>query len=140
MGVFMLSTEINNIPVYQYTQSFSRDQIDAVIQFIEVFGGNDKLLIFLRKLATGELLPKHKPQKKTPKEKESDVAIERERAIVKFMSVIGSCPKCGDELRGMSLRGCEQSKTGRHFYKECRSCGYYSEVFKKRKRFIEVEG
>ena len=58
-----------------------------------------------------------------------------------FMPTIGFCPRCGSAVIGAPVT-CEDNKkmSGRHFYKECTVCPYYSEIFKKRNKFIEKEG
>jgi hypothetical protein len=72
---------------------------------------------------------------------------ERESVIPELATdvgpVVGSCPRCGSNVRGMIGGTC-----GKHagnfgkltFYKECTACSYYSEIFKKRNKYIEVEG
>ncbi len=55
--------------------------------------------------------------------------------------VVGFCPKCSSTMVGEVLPHCEAEETGRHFYSECTSCSYYTEIFKGRKgRFIEMKG
>jgi hypothetical protein len=52
----------------------------------------------------------------------------------KLPFVVGVCPKCDSMLGGLPLPSCETKKTGRVFYKECSSCEYYAEVWKKTKQ------
>jgi len=55
--------------------------------------------------------------------------------------VVGFCPKCTSTMVGDVLPNCETEETGRHFYSECTTCRYYTEIFKGRKgRFIEIKG
>lgn len=57
--------------------------------------------------------------------------------------VMGKCPKCGSNIRGNLMKVCGKSagNFGKlTFYKECTACTYYSEIFKKRNKYIEVEG
>lgn len=59
----------------------------------------------------------------------------------KLPVVVGFCPKCSSTMVGDALPACESEKTGRHFYSECTTCSYYTEIFKGRKgRFIEMKG
>jgi len=56
-------------------------------------------------------------------------------------AVVGFCPKCTSTMVGTVLPHCEAEESGRHFYSECTSCTYYSEIFKGRKgRYIEIKG
>lgn len=74
--------------------------------------------------------------KKTGTEETPEVEVQEPPEL----TVIGLCPKCGSPLGGYPLPGCESSKTGRVFYKECRGCTYYSELYKRRNNYIEIEG
>jgi hypothetical protein len=59
------------------------------------------------------------------------------------MPIVGICPLCGEAVTGEVQPSCEQSNTGRLFYKECSVCPYYSELFKKRirsKDYLREEG
>lgn len=58
----------------------------------------------------------------------------------KYGTVVGFCPKCGDTMTGHPTKICEKTKTGRQFHKECSSCTYYVEIWKKGDKFIETEG
>ena len=53
---------------------------------------------------------------------------------------LGKCPRCNDWIAGLRLPGCEARKTGRLYYKECRKCTYYSEIFKRKGQLVEIEG
>ena len=53
---------------------------------------------------------------------------------------IDLCPKCNGILFGAPLPTCEEGETGRHFYAECRSCGYFHEMFRIGSNFKKAEG
>jgi hypothetical protein len=58
--------------------------------------------------------------------------------------VISFCPRCGSAVRGTTVGSCSKQKASTFgtltFYRECGACTYYSEMFKKRNRYTEVEG
>jgi len=55
--------------------------------------------------------------------------------------VVGFCPKCTSTMVGQVMPDCEAEESGRHFYSECTTCTYYTEIFKGRKgRYLEVKG
>lgn len=55
--------------------------------------------------------------------------------------VVGFCPKCSSTMVGDVMPQCETKVTGRHFYSECTTCTYYTEIFEGRKgRYIEMKG
>jgi hypothetical protein len=58
----------------------------------------------------------------------------------KQLLVIGFCPKCKGKMGGAWVATCEMKKSGRFFIKECGSCDYYAEIFKKRNKYYEIEG
>jgi len=66
--------------------------------------------------------------------------MEEEAAVETICQVVGMCPRCGHTVRGKPTRACKEKKQGRHFYKECVNCTYYSEIFKQRNKYIEREG
>jgi hypothetical protein len=54
---------------------------------------------------------------------------------------VGFCPKCNSTMVGEVVPHCEAEESGRHFYSECTTCTYYTEIFKGRKgRYLEVRG
>jgi hypothetical protein len=74
--------------------------------------------------------------KKNCAEREKEQALEQEME----MPVIGLCPVCEGALHGQVIPKCEQKKSGRIFYKECQSCTYYAEMFRKGTELSQVEG
>ena len=74
-------------------------------------------------------------------QEEGQVVHERIQEPQTLNAVVGFCPKCNSTMVGTPVTHCETDESGRHFYSECTSCSYYSEIFKGRKgRYIEVKG
>jgi hypothetical protein len=138
--MLMLKELINKINVYNYVRGFERHQIDAVIQFLEVFGGNDKLLGWLKAFTESQESPSYPRRPKRPVKTAKQIHIDQDEFKTRMMRVIGSCPRCGSNLMGLNLGGCEEEKSKRHYYKECSSCTYYAEIFKRGNKFYEMEG
>lgn len=147
---------VNGIDVYRYTRSHNRQVIDGTIQFLQAFGCCGELLEVLARL-DNERLDKQRiaAEEKTLEkwdearrlEEESGCKEKKEKKVRQIpqekrslTTVVGFCPRCKSHLLGEPLPGCETTKSGRVFYKECSACTYYSEIFKKRNKYLEVEG
>jgi len=92
------------------------------------------------------IFPKAVVLRRKPKKRKDGDYISKEELVnrVGKAAPIGwdgkRCPKCGKNLMGMPITGCAAEDNKRHFYKECSSCSYYSEIIRKRNKYIEVEG
>lgn len=72
---------------------------------------------------------------------EGQIIEERMQELPELNAVVGFCPKCTSTMVGTPLPACETDESGRHFYSECTTCTYYTEIFKGRKgRYLEVRG
>lgn len=54
--------------------------------------------------------------------------------------VVHFCPKCGDPVYGVPQRSCKKRKHEPVFYKECKTCSWWAEVWRHGNKFEEVEG
>lgn len=62
------------------------------------------------------------------------------RDLPGLTQVIGFCPKCGDPTYGEPQRQCKKRKHEPVFYKECKTCSWWAEVWRHGNKFEEVEG
>lgn len=142
--------------VQQFIGSFSMDSRAAIQQFLEWFSVDRKLerIVwswikrsevnrakqseeFLRDATIIERI--HSGDRVSKKER--NLVIKNEP--INVGPVIGTCIRCSSNIRGMAVGGCGKNagKFGKlTFYKECSACTYYSEIFKKGNKHIEVEG
>jgi hypothetical protein len=142
---------INGVNVKRYSETFSRDVISSVNQYLSVFKCcgdlNDALsaitsewLALDRKEAErlGGIAEANKARRsgKAPRKTNNDGIQEMAPLLV----VIGDCPRCGSNLKGEPMPQCEKDKSGRHFYAECSACTYHYEIFKKRNKYAKMEG
>jgi hypothetical protein len=147
--------KITKKTVGSYSESFDNDQVHAVQQWLDAFGVCGELREAVEEVisarqeaarvrAEGTKVKYEKIMAGKMKEYEQQELMASEES--KFpgepgtLPVIGFCPKCGSYLRGIFVADCEKRKSGRHMIKECGSCDYYSEIFKKRNKYIETEG
>jgi hypothetical protein len=141
--------------VQKFVRGYSVDSIHAVQQILQWFGANKKLERIIWSAIKSRQLHKKKlaeigvniELEKVTKRKEGKPyhpPVETIREPDDISLVIGMCPRCGRVLKGMPMRPCTKGKGSRFgkltFYKECSSCPYYSEIFKRRNKFKEVEG
>jgi len=118
----------------------------AIQQFLEWFEVDRKLeRIVWASLKKKELQRKKQAEKLTRRRRTGEFGyyvLPKDKGVPTEpspLTVIGSC-KCGGLMTGEPLPGCETKLTGRVFYKECDSCSYYSELFKKGNIYEEIEG
>jgi len=141
--------------VQSFVGSYSLDSIHAVQQVLEWFGANKKL-----ERIVWSMIKKMEVAHVRNAESMSETIARYEKAIEEgkpfhpdadsipepkdIKSVVGKCPKCGSNLLGEPIKGCSKQTNGNFggltFYKECSACTYYSEIFKKGNKHIEVEG
>lgn len=143
--------------VSTYAESFSDEAVSSVMQFLEVFSEDrsEELFNKIRDVVherrerlriTAEANNKRRKELLEKQIGEYEMKERMAKEDGKFpgepspMPVIGFCPKCGRKLLGMFISDCETRKSGRVFYKQCSSCSYYSELFKRRNKHVEVEG
>jgi hypothetical protein len=149
--------ERNVANVQKFIGSFSLDCRHAIQQFLEWFDVDRKLERIVwawikkseltRAKQASDLVKKGKVYEKLQKGMPITKA-ERELAIdeppLNIGPVIGHCPRCGSNLQGAVQSTCSKAKAGKYgratFYKECSACSYYSEIFKKRNKYKEIEG
>lgn len=85
-----------------------------------------------------------KPTGVTPKKAPPPDPAGNEYELPELTMVCGMCKRCGGTLVGISPRGCEKAKKQSVFYKECRTCTYYAQVWKNKVRekvtYFETEG
>lgn len=55
-------------------------------------------------------------------------------------TVVGFCPKCGSHIYGEPQQSCKKRVSEPVFYKECKACPWWAEVWRKRNKYIEIEG
>jgi hypothetical protein len=151
--------KFNNIDVRRYAESYGPWQAETVRLWLEVFKCCPELQDALQVLRDEqEKRDIYESQRQVKASVKRQAKIERKQSEAKGMieprepvarkiqeftklrAVIGFCPKCGGNLRGEPTPGCEQKKSGRMFYKECQTCTYYAEVWKKKNKYHETEG
>ncbi len=128
---------VKGVDIELYAANFSMDQIDAVIQFHEIFGGNDELIEALHILGSEKALPE---RPKPPKQKEEEEKPEPHSHFCEHCAIpLELCKKCNSLVHGWKMPGCE---TERIFYKECtnKNCTYYGETLKMDEKIIISEG
>jgi len=141
--------------VHSFVGSYSLDSIHAVQQVLEWFGANRKLerivWSMIKRMETTHVRNAEKHARTVAQYEKSvgegkpfhpDVDSIPEPPVIKY--VVGKCPKCNSNLLGEPIKGCSKKTNGNFgglaFYKECSACTYYSEIFKKGNKHIEVEG
>lgn len=143
-----------------FAGSFDHNQMNTVHQWIKKFGWNREdedriktlldnylqhkreLSIALSKNRSGPAptrLRKKELQKEVDKILPGKVEMEVRQNEAK-LPIIGFCPRCGSTLGGQPCGGCKKLKFDRVFMKECSSCDYYSEIFRRGNKHFEVEG
>jgi hypothetical protein len=147
--------KINSKTVRNYSMSFDDDALHSVDQFLEVFNCCDELREHVRDVLNDrqeQLRITAEDRKKRAKVAVDKMRLEYEQqeqmasedgkfpGEPKQLPTIGFCPKCKSKMGGAWVANCEMNKTGRFFIRECGSCDYYAEVFKKRNKYYEVEG
>lgn len=149
--------------VRKYSESFAYEHLHSVYQFIRKFKWSydgERLMKQLIEEIDKEMQDKAEAGKRQRKRYYQDVGMSTEDTPVQTleeqvdnvqrlkedMSVkpigltVGFCPKCGSRVEGMPTPSCGKAKNGRHFYKECIACDYYSEIWKRGNKFTETEG
>lgn len=128
-------------------QAYDLQSLYSVKQWLDHFEWNEDGALLM-----GQLLEEIENKRR-------DYAIEQARARRKFTSkskrkepeprepepesigtTVGFCPKCESRLVGMPVGSCEARAHQRHFYTECVACTYYREIFKRQRKYYEVEG
>jgi hypothetical protein len=141
--------------VQSFVGSYELDSIHAIQQVLEWFGANKKL-----ERIVWSMIKKMEAVHVRGAENSAKTRALYEKAIAEdkpfhpdpdsvpepqsIKLVVGKCPKCKSNLLGEPIKGCSKQTNGNFggltFYKECSACTYYSEIFKKRNKHIEVEG
>jgi hypothetical protein len=143
-----------------FARSFDLNQLNTVHQWIKRFEWNredeDRVKTLLDNYhelmrEEAEALAKHKvsPSSKRLKKKELEGALEKAlpskieleiRQNEAKLPVVGFCPRCNSALGGQPCGGCRSKAFDRVFVKICGTCSYYSEIFRRRNKYYEVEG
>ncbi len=141
--------------VQRFVGSYPLDSIHAIQQVLEWFGVNRKFerivwsmirrreVQHVKEVDAGKR--RYAKYKKLKDEgKPYHPPLDEVGTVPDISLVIGKCPRCDNNLLGMPTRACKKGVNGKFgglvFYKECASCTYYSEVFKKRNKYVEIEG
>jgi hypothetical protein len=141
--------------VQSWVGSYDLDSIHAIQQVLERFGANRKLeRIVWSMIKEMEVTHVRGAENHAKTKAMYEKAIEAGKPFhpdpdsvpepQNIKLVVGKCPKCNSNLLGEPIRGCAKQTNGNFggltFYKECSACTYYSEIFKKGNKHIEVEG
>jgi len=137
----------NGVNLELYTAGMNRECLPQIYQFLQLFEWDEKaekaLEYLIRKYPAGEVVRSRKISS-VQRAREARGAKEQFEFAdyPQLPFVLGACPECGKLMRGVALSGCETEETGRHFYKECTVCPYYSEVFwdEEKKEAKEIKG
>ncbi len=115
---------IKGVDISRYVQSFSKNNIASVVQFLEIFKWDKEAEDWLREyLATTPAAPPP-----------ADDLDEYNKPQIIGPGIVLGTHDCGGEILRFNIRGCHTAATGRVAYEECTKCTYYKEVFR------EVEG
>jgi len=149
---------IKGVDLDKYCAAFSEGTIGAFIQFLDVFDCCRNLRKYLKERRESGLVEAAEVSVEQSKDcisvfsgfkkiiERAATRTEHERAIADAeppppRTVIGVCKRCEGTLVGEPAPPCETAESKRVYYKECRRCTYYSEVFKIGKNnYKEVEG
>jgi hypothetical protein len=133
-----------------YAASFDSKMLSSVAQWLEVFEGDPELLDQIRIEIESRRQNEHDAVQKMMKAQEAASKRYKQKELMeeedgfpgepRHLPIMGLCPKCNAPMGGMFMAGWETEKSGRLFYRECSSCSYYAELYKKRRKYKEVEG
>lgn len=132
-----------------HSKAFDLNQLYAVKQWLDHFKWSDEGSLLMGQLleevekerrdyalahAKGRynFMSKQKRERKEPDPKEPEPD--------SIPTTVGFCPRCESRLVGMPVGSCEARAHQRHFYTECVACTYYTEIFKRGRKYYEVEG
>jgi hypothetical protein len=141
--------------VQSFVGSYDLNSIHAIQQVLEWFGANRKLerivWSMIKEMEVEHVRSAEKYAITVAKQDKAKVEgkpfhpdVDSIPAQQNIKMVVGKCPKCNSNLLGEPIKGCSKQTNGNFggltFYKECSACTYYSQIFKKGNKHIEVEG
>jgi hypothetical protein len=145
-------TTVRNVK--RYLTGFDMDSRYAIHQFLEWFALDRKLeRIVWATLKKSEVV--RRKEAESLKEEQAEIAIATEQGKPyhpkperisnepPLTVIVGVCPRCKSMMKGMATGTCSKGAGNfgvMTFYKECGACTYYSQIFKKRNKYREVEG
>lgn len=130
----------NGVDLELYIESHDPKCIGTVLTFLQLFQWDRKAEKALKFLIDKHRLNPFVPAVRAKKWGKEDYHPEQEPGKRQVNYIVGICPRCGSPVHGEGLPRCELQKSGRVFYKECLTCTYYSELFRRGNEYIEIEG
>lgn len=152
--------ERNGIDMEQYFESFDNQSLHSIMQYLEATGADKRVEGYLRMMLAPDSMEPNMERLETargPKKKKRRARRPPKRArghkkrrprvhplwgeveISDGLLPTGFC-ECGGIVAGVHMPTCEYTDSGRFYYQECNTCPYWTEIFLKEGKFVEIKG